>query len=123
MPICYGKVTSCKPKPAQRIKTNNILSQESHLLVEKSPIYCLLCCSSVTEKDSVTCIKPNCFLNVHLICLAKVFSKDGMILPVEGTCPTCKTSILWGDLIRKKKGCYQNLGDTNTDFSSSDSDI
>ncbi|CAL1683214.1 unnamed protein product [Lasius platythorax] len=99
MPICYGKVISCKPKPAQGIKADNILSQESHLLVEESPIFCFLCGST------------------------KVFSKDKMILPIEGTCPTCKTSVLWGDLIRKKNGCYQNLGEINTDFSSSDSDI
>lgn len=123
MPICYGKVISCKPKPAQGIKADNILSQESQLLVEESPIFCFLCGSSMIEKDSVACIKPNCLLIAHLICLAKVFSKDKMILPIEGTCPTCKTSVLWGDLIRKKNGCYQNLGEINTDFSSSDSDI
>lgn len=115
MPICYGKVTSCKIKPTQGIKTDNILSQES--------IFCFFCGSSMTERESVACIKPNCLLIAHLICLAKEFSKDAMILPIEGTCPTCKTNILWGDLIRKKNGCYQNLEKTNADFSSSDSDI
>lgn len=115
MPICYGKVASCKIKPTQGIKTDNILSQES--------IFCFFCGSSMTEKDSVACIKPNCLLIAHLICLAKEFSKDAMIVPIEGTCPTCKTNILWGDLIRKKNGCYQNLEKTNADFSSSDSDI
>ncbi|XP_072758690.1 structure-specific endonuclease subunit slx1 [Anoplolepis gracilipes] len=115
MPICYGKVTSCKVKPTQRI-IDDILSQDSK-------IFCFLCGSSMMEKDSVACIKPNCLLSAHFICLAKVFSKDGMILPIEGTCPKCKTNVLWGDLIRKKNGCYQDLGETNTDFSSSDSDI
>ncbi|KAM0734178.1 Structure-specific endonuclease subunit slx1 [Formica fusca] len=116
MPICYGKVMRCKVKSRQRIKTDNILSQES-------PIFCFFCGSSMVEKDSVACIKPSCLLIAHLICLAKVFSKDRMILPIEGTCPMCKTSVLWGDLIRKKNGCYQDLGETNGDFSFSDSDI
>lgn len=116
MPICYGKVMRCKVKSRQRIKTDNILSQES-------PIFCFFCGSSMAEKDSVACIKPSCLLIAHLICLAKVFSKDRMILPIEGTCPMCKTSVLWGDLIRKKNGCYQDLGETNSDFSFSDSDI
>lgn len=122
MPICYGKVTSCKVKQIQRAK-KDILSQESHLPVEKSPMFCSLCGSNVMEKDSVTCVKPKCLLIVHLICLAKEFCKDGMILPIEGTCPACKFNVLWGDLIRKKNGCYQDLGEINTDLSSDNDDI
>lgn len=26
---------------------------------------------------------------------------------MEGTCPKCKTVLLWGDVIRQMKGCYQ----------------
>ncbi|XP_011163360.2 structure-specific endonuclease subunit slx1 [Solenopsis invicta] len=116
MPICYGKITSCKVK--QKAKKDNIL-QESHLPMEKSPMFCSLCDSNVTEEDSITCIKPKCLLIVHLICLAKEFCKE-MILPIEGTCPACKSNVLWGDLIRKKNGCYQDLKEISTDFSSDD---
>lgn len=119
MPICYGKVASRKVKQTQRAKATDTPSQESNLPEEK---LCPLCGSTMTEKDSVACVKPDCILTAHLICLAKVFCNDGMILPIEGTCPACRTNILWGDLIRKKNGCYQNLQENNTNFSSSDSD-
>jgi len=93
------------------------------LPVEKSPIFCFLCGSNMMEKDSVTCVKPKCLLIVHLICLAKEFCKDGMILPIDGICPACKSNVLWGELIRKKKGCYQDLEEINTNFSSDNDDI
>lgn len=118
MPICYGKVTSRKVKQSQRTE-DNVLSQEPHFPVGK---LCFLCAAAITEMDSIACIKPKCILTAHLICLAKAFCKDGMILPIEGTCPICKTNVLWGDLIRKKNGCYQNLRETNTDSASSNSD-
>lgn len=120
MPICCGKVTSCKVKQTQRTNEDNILSQESQLPMKKSLIFCSLCGSSMIEKDSITCVKPKCLLMVHLICLAKEFCKDDMILPIEGICPTCKSNVLWGDLIRKKNGCYQDLEEIDTDFSNND---
>lgn len=119
MPICYGKVTSCKAKQTQKTKANNILSQESNVIAEELSLFCSLCDLNIIEVDSVSCIQPNCLLIAHLICLAKLFCKDGIILPIEGTCPACKTNVLWGDLIRKKN-CY--LLETNTNSSSSDSD-
>lgn len=118
MPICYGKVTACKIK--QSYKGTDSLSQESNIIEEK---LCLLCGSTVTEKESIACIRNNCNLKAHLICLAKLFCKDGMILPIEGTCSACGTSVLWGDLIRKKNGCYQDLQEADTDVSFSDCDI
>lgn len=122
MPVCYGKVTSCKTKRSQRTKANDVLPQESNVIVRKLSLSCSLCGSSMIEADSVSCVQPNCLLIAHLICLAKLFCKDGMILPIENTCPTCKANVLWGDLIRKKNGCYQSLLEINTDSYSSDSD-
>ncbi|KAL6256807.1 hypothetical protein P5V15_011747 [Pogonomyrmex californicus] len=122
MPICYGKVTNCKIKHTQKIK-DDILLQESHLLIKESLMFCSLCGSSVMEKNSVTCVKPKCLLIAHLICLAKEFCKDEMILPIEGTCPSCRTIVLWGDLIKKRNGCYQDFEESNTNFSSDKDDI
>ncbi|EZA53653.1 structure-specific endonuclease subunit slx1 isoform X2 [Ooceraea biroi] len=123
MPVCYGKVSTCKTKSTQRSRTDDILSHELRSSMGESLIFCSLCGSSATQNNSVTCMQPKCPLIAHLICLAKVFCKDGMILPIEGTCPTCTTSVLWGDLIKKKNGCYQYLQEANTNSSSSDSDI
>ncbi|KYN02485.1 Structure-specific endonuclease subunit slx1 [Cyphomyrmex costatus] len=124
MPICYGKVTSCKVKQTQNTNEDDILLQESQLPMKKS-LFCSLCGLSVIEKDSVTCIKPKCLLIVHLICLAKEFCKDNvdMILPIEGTCPTCKSNVLWGDLVRKKNGCYRNFEEIDTVSFPNDNDI
>ena len=51
-----------------------------------------------------------------MACLAEHFSqtsqdKTGLeyLLPVDGTCPVCDFHCLWGDIIKKKKGCYEKL--------------
>lgn len=99
MPICCGKVASQKIK-----KVKDVLR-----LLDESSVICSICKSFLEDQDSVRCIKPTCSLTAHLICLAELFCKDTMILPVEGTCPSCNTDVLWGDLIRKKIGCYGDL--------------
>ena len=86
--------------------------------VDKALIFCSICSLLLDETESVSCIKPNCLLVAHLICLANTFRKGSMILPVDGTCPACITNVLWGDLIRKKAGCYGDL----REVSSSDDD-
>ncbi|XP_015184464.1 PREDICTED: structure-specific endonuclease subunit slx1 [Polistes dominula] len=96
MPICYGQVLPRKVTNKSPIKENNLL-------------VCSIC-GLISEKDnSIRCIKPDCRLIAHLICLAKRFSTDDHILPIEGTCPTCNTNVLWGDLIKKMIGCYQDI--------------
>lgn len=44
-----------------------------------------------------------------MICLSKKFLQKGEFIPIEGKCPKCGEIFLWGDLIRKYKGCYENL--------------
>ena len=48
----------------------------------------------------------------HMLCLARKFlgeKSSDFIIPIEGACPKCKQMMLWGDLIRKKRGCYANI--------------
>jgi len=53
----------------------------------------------------------------HVICLSRHFliqheqQEHGFLLPINGSCPSCSADLLWGDLIRYKRGCYQKLSD------------
>lgn len=77
-------------------------------------------CDNIIEKpleQMITCINTSCKLISHIICLAEAFLKGntdkGQIIPVQGMCPVCQKEILWGDLIRKKKGCCDIEQDLN----------
>ncbi|XP_036135945.1 structure-specific endonuclease subunit SLX1 [Molossus molossus] len=63
---------------------------------------CTLCTRSLQdEEDPLCCPHPGCSLRAHMICLADEFLQEepGQLLPLEGQCPGCKNSLLWGDLI------------------------
>ena len=79
-------------------------------------LLCGLCLEAVSLADKAQCISPKCQSVSHLVCLAEHFrktsnsglSKDSF-LPIDGSCPVCEFRCLWGDIIRKKKGCFENL--------------
>lgn len=106
MPICYGKVV---PRKVAKKNTREKINVTSRIEDDQPVLLCMICGLISEKQESVECIKPNCRLKAHLICLSRIFSTDGNILPIEGTCPSCNTNVLWGDLIRKKIGCYQDL--------------
>lgn len=71
-----------------------------------------------SEEHTLKCIHPKCHMVSHTLCLSNKFLlekglKNREVLPVDGTCPKCKGAVLWGDLVRLKKGCYQNLEEVN----------
>nr|XP_044603564.1 structure-specific endonuclease subunit SLX1 isoform X2 [Equus asinus] len=53
------------------------------------------------EEHPLCCPHPVCPLRAHVICLAEEFLQEEpeQLLPLEGQCPACKNSLLWGDLI------------------------
>ncbi|KAJ8954223.1 hypothetical protein NQ318_005818 [Aromia moschata] len=117
MPICHGPVVSKKlPNGAQQsIENSNC-----------DIAYCNICFSGINGK-SVKCINAECNLNSHVICLSKYFTEKGQYVPIEGECPKCRRTFLWGDIVRKYKGCYSELEvkinvDSANDFYSSDSE-
>lgn len=118
MPITFGKVISQKVKNGKKNRGENKEVKEVPADIDIS--LCALCELSVDCEDGIMCIKPGCLLFSHLTCLAEYFKKDDMILPIEGTCPVCKTSVLWGDLIRKKIGCDLHLQENDVQSDSSD---
>ena len=78
---------------------------------------CGLCTQSVLSKEEkVSCISPKCGAISHIGCLAQHFratSKDSnkldYLIPIDGTCPVCDFHCLWGDIVKKKKGFFEDL--------------
>ncbi|CAG9859261.1 unnamed protein product [Phyllotreta striolata] len=118
MPICHGSVVSKKIDkriPSENKETTCSLSN-----------ICDICQTPISEKD-MKCINNNCDAKMHVLCLSNVFLKPGEYVPVEGACPKCHQTVLWGDIVRKYKGCYNTVDvkinlDNANEFYSSDSD-
>ncbi|XP_054549736.1 structure-specific endonuclease subunit SLX1 isoform X2 [Talpa occidentalis] len=67
-----------------------------------APALCALCARALQDEEGpLCCPHPGCTLRAHIICLAEEFLQEepGQLLPLEGQCPGCKNSLLWGDLI------------------------
>lgn len=100
MPICQGQV-SCK----KIILPNNI-----NLLDTNRNQICVLCARTCDPPSILFCLNPDCQAITHIICLAQRFlGSSNHIIPIDGECPACGIRVLWGDLIRKKNGCYKHL--------------
>lgn len=116
MAICYGPVVSKKISSKERNE------EDEDLMEEYSLIMCCLCKELCAEEKGMKCLLKDCSMQAHTICLAKHFlgNETSHIVPIEGTCPKCETSLLWGDVVRKKKGCYSTLGQEDDGYSLSD---
>ncbi|KAL4131110.1 hypothetical protein QTP88_008458 [Uroleucon formosanum] len=100
MSICQGPVV-CK----KTVSPNDISSLDS----SKSQL-CVLCARNCCAASLLNCLDPDCQAVTHIQCLAKRFlGSSDHIIPIDGECPACGTRVLWGDLIRRKNGCYKNL--------------
>lgn len=101
MPIVYGPVTSKKLPASTQLET---------IYETQTNNECYRCHSIIEQEDLMICVNPKCDINCHVICFSKYFSCDSNdIVPIEGDCPSCKVHLLWGDVVRKKKGCYKDL--------------
>nr|CAB3266371.1 structure-specific endonuclease subunit slx1-like [Phallusia mammillata] len=81
-------------------------------------VECSICSCNIVDDDDdkLSCISKECPSTTHLICLAKHFTSKSaphQLLPVEGNCPVCEVSMLWGDLIRETQGFHQYLRATS----------
>ncbi|KAM9209925.1 structure-specific endonuclease subunit SLX1 isoform 2-T2 [Dugong dugon] len=95
VPLAFGP----PPPRARRRGAVPSADRERDRVVEAR---CTLCaCALQDEEGPLCCPHPGCPLRAHVICLAEEFLQEepGQLLPLEGQCPGCKNSLLWGDLI------------------------
>jgi len=109
MPIVLGPVKSTK---AGTKSDQEIRETEGEEL-------CNICFLPVSEGERVSCLYPKCQAVSHLLCLGEQFLRDegeGQLLPISGSCPTCGGRQCWGDIVRKRKGCYDHPDDVGEDL-------
>lgn len=108
MTIRCGKI-KIRPKPT--------LSQVQEF-TERLTI-CMICKLRIqnTSLELLSCLNLNCTMTSHIVCLAEEFLRNnpGEIIPIQGHCPTCHVELIWGDLIRKSKGCSDVITDLTND--------
>lgn len=116
MPITYGPVRIKEGKTNTRRENDGSSNQqgddEEFQSLQRNSVRCCVCRERTRDSDTLLkCVHPKCSMQAHIICLAKKFlsSQPGQIVPIDGKCPVCKAVVLWGDLIRARQGCYQNL--------------
>lgn len=135
MPVVFGPVISKTIQdkgisPKKRLKP--LADEESALEEELNSIprlirnnrVCAVCHRKLEPNDKrLMCFLPNCQMVSHIICLANRFIGNAQtmdLIPIQGACPGCKQTLLWGDLVRHFRGCYQNLSQSATDNGQAD---
>ncbi|XP_070572214.1 structure-specific endonuclease subunit slx1-like [Ptychodera flava] len=119
MPVAYGPVKSIKPKKkklqgSQSQASTSVDDEGDDLLApltQRSTKRCTVCVQRLKKTDeTMACVHPHCAMVSHMACLAQKFLKNSdYLVPVDGKCPSCRNVVLWGDLVKKKHGCYGNL--------------
>ncbi|XP_052243821.1 structure-specific endonuclease subunit slx1-like isoform X2 [Dreissena polymorpha] len=128
MAVAYGPVKSKKILGESNSRTKGSNSNENLEITDaftvpvSRHIRCAVCSELLkdTNLSLLRCYQPTCLMVSHIICLAKRFLEKKNenavhIVPVEGACPKCNQNLLWGNLIRHKHGCYQNLSQGTDD--------
>ncbi|XP_077400238.1 structure-specific endonuclease subunit SLX1 [Vanacampus margaritifer] len=110
IPLAFGGVKVKKQRAVDRCEDPEETSR------------CFLCKGRVMTSEKLRCVHASCRMCSHVICLAKHFLRrePSHLLPVEGHCPACHRSMLWGNLIRLKQGCTGDLDKLTSSASQDD---
>lgn len=113
MPIKYGRI-KIKKKVSDIDNDIIILSQQ-----DAGMQFCDICNKYIQSPltEMITCLNSSCKMMCHIYCLAGKclhgIENKGELIPINGVCPVCDVEFLWGDIIRKKKGCNDIVDDLN----------
>ncbi|KAF2725162.1 hypothetical protein K431DRAFT_281129 [Polychaeton citri CBS 116435] len=92
--------TTYKGMKAQLLKTRE-------LFTEDSAVDCAVCHQPLPRDGSMAlvCNNGDCSTAAHLQCLSSRFIQDAdagdSVIPITGTCPTCRRELKWVDLVRE----------------------
>lgn len=112
------EITAPSNKDDIMIKNTQILVDDP-VKVAMEIFNCGLCMKVIENPDiKLTCLNQKCDLVSHLKCLSELFLESGEYVPIEGDCPFCCQRLLWGDLIRKMKGCQDHQGENGNNSDS-----
>ncbi|KAH0555433.1 structure-specific endonuclease subunit slx1 [Cotesia glomerata] len=112
MEVHYGAVEARKIGWVSKQLQKNKFQKENNInCTSDFNNKCFVCKDEIVdERDRVECVYKCCNCITHIFCLAKLFRKnDKKILPINGICPSCQKIVLWGDIVRKKIGCFVNI--------------
>lgn len=113
MPIAFG------PPPPQPLVPKRPSASEAdseRRLDLGAKASCTLCARMLQDEEGpLCCPHPGCPLRAHIICLAEEFLQEepGQLLPLEGHCPSCKKSLLWGNLVGQ---CHEDTEEEEVDL-------
>ena len=121
--VLQGPVQAVRLKRAVKKRKDENVSKVDE---NEEEFICAMCIECVRNKDKVQCVSDKCGAVSHIHCLAERFRQESAepdkFLPVEGTCPVCDMKTLWGDIIRKRKGCNYSKNDGEEDLNEENSD-
>ncbi|KAG6866649.1 hypothetical protein C0991_000759 [Blastosporella zonata] len=93
--------------------TSSYLSKNTALLATNRALHCSICQEKVTNYmtdalSTALCPSASCTAVSHITCLSKKFlgTSTTALIPRGGTCSSCNTYILWGDIVR---GSYRRM--------------
>ncbi|KAJ5836997.1 Zinc finger FYVE/PHD-type [Penicillium robsamsonii] len=83
------------------------LEKSMFMLEDPEDLQCTACKASISpdQEQIVVCPHPNCHGTSHLLCLSTKFldvtNEPDLLVPTQGTCPSCGNTIEWVTMMRE----------------------